>query len=768
VVQVGVVYLGASWVVLQLVSTLMDLLALPQWLGPVTVVLLGVGFLVVTATAWVQSLDSTTQAEEAGEVPTDWEVDAADALASLRAGRLPHLTWGRALVSGVIALSLAIGVAGAWVLVRGGDGLISPTPVSAGDAGTGIAVLPFDADGADVEFMREGMVRLVSASLDGVGDFRAIDSRTVLARWDEQLAGGGRPDLDAMLRVAGRTGARYAVVGSVVPAGGEVRVDVDVYDLDDGANVADVRVEGTADGILDLVDRLTVALARELLGATGADDVGARTLASITTSSPEALRFYLEGERIHRKGNVEDAMELFAQATAIDSTFALAWMRLNDAAGWAVGQQYIGAEAMERARVFRDRLSPRREELLEARSHGWGEGIGLMSEYVRRYPDDAEAWHRLGNDVLHHIWQEGGVPEFSRARAEEALRRAAELDPGFAPYRIHLVDFAFLRGDDVAARAEMEAYFANGGGANDYSVMWNAGYRILFGPEEGVEAAVREAEGTPDYDMAVALAMGTMGGSMGSDLRSRDLKLRRAKEVTDAGEPRHTLAPWLRNAGLMREWEQVLRQGRRLPAELPVALSEALYARAVLGRDLGIFSAEPESRACEGADDCFEEVLGRLVHGALTGHKDEYRVALAQVDERVDAWEATLPPDFRYYARGWSTSVVGLAQYVAGDVEDAVRLWDTTAGWADGKHLVRGMLAEERRDVEGAIRYYDAALWTADRPLASYRLAALLESEGRSDEAEPHWRRLGLIWAEADEDFGPAAEMRAALERLGR
>jgi tetratricopeptide (TPR) repeat protein len=147
---------------------------------------------------------------------------------------------------------------------------------------------------------------------------------------------------------------------------------------------------------------------------------------------------------------------------------------------------------------------------------------------------------------------------------------------------------------------------------------------------------------------------------------------------------------------------------------------------------------------------------------------DEYRVALPQVDERVDALVATLPQDFRYYARGSYTSVVGLARFVAGDVEGAVRLWDTTGGWADGKHLVRGMLAEERGDVEGAIRYYDAALWTADRPLASYRLATLLEFEGRSDEAEPHWRRLGHIWAEADDDFGPAVEMRAALERLDR
>jgi protein-S-isoprenylcysteine O-methyltransferase Ste14 len=92
IVQALLVYLAASYAVLQLVETLKELLALPDWIGPVTVILVGIGLLLITATAWVQSLDSTTKVEEAGEVPTDWEIDAADALASLKAGRLPHLT----------------------------------------------------------------------------------------------------------------------------------------------------------------------------------------------------------------------------------------------------------------------------------------------------------------------------------------------------------------------------------------------------------------------------------------------------------------------------------------------------------------------------------------------------------------------------------------------------------------------------------------------------------------------------------------------------
>ena len=44
IVQVIVVYLGASWVILQVVDVLLGTLALPEWVGPLVVILLLVGW----------------------------------------------------------------------------------------------------------------------------------------------------------------------------------------------------------------------------------------------------------------------------------------------------------------------------------------------------------------------------------------------------------------------------------------------------------------------------------------------------------------------------------------------------------------------------------------------------------------------------------------------------------------------------------------------------------------------------------------------------
>ena len=763
-VQVGVLYLGASWAVLQLVGTLMEMLGLPDWLGPTTVVLLGVGFLVVIATAWVQSLESTTRAEQAGEVPTDWQVDPADALASLKAGRLPHLTWGRALVGGVVALSLTIAAAGAFVLLGGGQSFIRAVPASADEAAEGIAVLPFEADGADVEFMREGMVRLVSASFDGVGDFRTIDSRTVLARYDEEVGGESRPDLASMLRVAERAGARYAILGSVVPAGPTVRVNAALYDVSDGSNVGDVQVEGTAEGILELVDRLTVEIATELLGATGAEEAMSRTLASITTESPEALKIYLDGERLLRGGEVDDAAERFEEALRVDSTFALAWMRLNDADGWTP-QQARGNVAMDQARRFRERLSRRRDELLTARSSGRAAGIPLLQAYVRRYPDDAEAWHRLGDYALHRILEERGVPDFSIEAMAGALERAVELDPGFAPYRIHIVELALLRADSLAARQTIDAYWENGGAENRFSESWDASFRLFFGLESGVPSALADV-----LDRR-GPRLGLIAASVGADLRSRDLEYRRTREERGGG----SRAPWLLHAGRLREWRTVTEdvsglQNGPTPV-LPSFMARQQYGVAELDPDRWHVDAATE---CGDADACLQATLGLLLHAAAEGHQAEYEEAVGAWDRRVaDALQAAAngsgSQQDTAVVRNNLESFRAWADLAAGDPRAALERWRLFSGrtYRVGARILGMALAfEAENDLERAEQHYRAALFMPERPVATYRLARLFERTGRTSEALTEYRRLEMMWADADLDFPPWVETRAALTRL--
>lgn len=177
-VQVLLVYLGASWVVLQIADTLTEALSLPEWVLPVCVLLLLVGLIIILATAWVQSLPSTTAKEEAGELPTDWEIAPKDVVTSLKSGRLPHLTWGRAVLGGVVALSLLFGGTGLYVGFTGGPGRLGPQEAGADEAAAGIAVVPFAITGGeDLDLWREGMVDLTRELMRETGQGSVADVR---------------------------------------------------------------------------------------------------------------------------------------------------------------------------------------------------------------------------------------------------------------------------------------------------------------------------------------------------------------------------------------------------------------------------------------------------------------------------------------------------------------------------------------------------------------------------------------------------------------
>lgn len=447
VVRILLFYGGVSWVVLQITETLTGLLSLPEWVGPVAVLLLFVGLVVVLATAWVQSLPQTTAREEAGEIPTDWQVAPGDVFASLRRGRLPHLTWGRAILGGVFALALLFGVAGLYVIVRGPDSLLGPAEAGAEGTSSGIAVLPFHVTGPDLDLYREGMVDLVSANLDGLSGFRAVDSRTVLARWSRDVGDGEEAELNDALRVAAGTGARYAVVGSGVELGGTIRFSADIYDLDTREKVGSGQVEGGADEVLGLVDALTVDVMRSLLEATERGSTAQDfRLASLLTESVPALREYLEGDAAFRRGRFEEAREHLERAVQEDSTFALAHWRLGEALGWIDG--ITDPESLahkDRAAELRDRLPPREATLLEVSASISNqrpeEELPVLEEYLARYPDDPDGWYFL-EEVGFHNPVVGGP---SDRRVEKALYEAVELDPTFGPYYQHALEWASAR-----------------------------------------------------------------------------------------------------------------------------------------------------------------------------------------------------------------------------------------------------------------------------------------------------------------------------------
>ncbi len=456
IVRVLLVYLGAAWGVLEVADLLQDSLSLPNWVVPVALLLLLIGLVVIISTAFVQATPATGQKQDAGELPGAWEVDPKDFAASLKKGRLPHLTWGRSILGGVFAFWFLFGLAGLYVVIKDRGQSFAPVEAMAGEAAEGIAIVPFTVRGPDLEVWREGMVDLLSTNLDDVGGYRTIDSRTLMARWNEAVKGDEDADLATILDVARATGARYVVNGSALAVGGDIRLAADVYDVASGEEVGSAQVEGAADSVLSLVNRLAVQALQALLAEAGGESVTARAAMSLTTASLPALKAYLEGEAYYRQADFDRAIEAYERALVEDPDMALAHFRLGDAYGWAENiNTERGMEHLLEAQRLGERLSSRDRAIMEgnvALLAGDISAVADVREITRRYPDDPDAWFLLSEFYFHYS-------EELLLDWDDLLRvfeRPVELEPGFAPYYIHLFDYAVIQRDTATASRVLE------------------------------------------------------------------------------------------------------------------------------------------------------------------------------------------------------------------------------------------------------------------------------------------------------------------------
>lgn len=298
-----------------------------------------------------------------------------------------------------------------------------------------LAVLPFSVSGgAGVASLGQGMVDLLSRSLDEAEGLRTIDPGTVVT-----IAGrhGGSVPLDAGTGrgIAHRLGAGLYVLGSVHMIGRQLRIQARLYDE---ANVAagpqaQGSVEGDTTQLFELVDRLSAQL---LLARRRGPALLRAPTAALTTHSLPALKIYLDAERALRAGKVDSAIAGFERAGVEDSTFALAHYRLAVSAVWQgpglpAPRWALAEAAAQRAVAFADRLSARDRRLLAAYAlYFRGAADSAEREYrgiLADYPDDLDAEFELGN-LLHHYNPLRGRP---RAETRELFDRVLALDPGF-------------------------------------------------------------------------------------------------------------------------------------------------------------------------------------------------------------------------------------------------------------------------------------------------------------------------------------------------
>jgi DNA-binding SARP family transcriptional activator/TolB-like protein len=397
-----------------------------------------------------------------------------------RAGRPRRLRWWRrrrASISALVGLMLALGTT--ILISRARLTRVPMTP-------NRLAVLPFSVQGPrEYAYLREGLPTLLSVALDGIDSLSMVDPRSVQRALHHESGAVLDPLLAGSL--AERVGAQFYVLGEVVGAGTRIRISATTYDrADRRAPVARAMAEGEGEGVLGLAD----ALARQLLAARKPTPAARLTrAAALTTSSLEAFKSYLEGERALRNRHHGEALQAFRRAIDLDTAFALAYYQL------AVTERVSGSPDSALARARRalehsNRLPEMHRTLLRAivavLTGEADQAERLYRRVVAEHPDHLEAWYMLG-ELLQH-----GNPGRGRSMAESrsAFERMLVLSPGDHRAVWHLARVAGTEGD----RAMLRSWLRQVDSTSDDAWRAQVVHAFAFGGDQEQEKVVAQLQ----------------------------------------------------------------------------------------------------------------------------------------------------------------------------------------------------------------------------------------------------------------------------------
>jgi DNA-binding SARP family transcriptional activator/TolB-like protein len=361
-------------------------------------------------------------------------------------GVIPHARRGmsRRIIAGIAVL------AGAAILVSAI--LFRREAVPASGSGTAVAVLPFAIHSdSSIDYLREGLVGLLSSDLDGAGDLRAVDPRALLKY------SAANPDADDQAHaasVARHFNADLIVQGEAAQAGEKLRISAGLFDLRaPGSPISTATVEGDRTRLFELVDQLASTLLSGRYRLPGDRLIQSAT---VTTQSIPALKAYLAGEQDFRAGRYSRAVEAFDRATSLDSTFALAYYRMSVAAEWD-SRPDLESRAASAALRFSTHLSDHDRNLVEAfaarRARNPDKAEMLYRRIVREFPDDVEAWFQLGEILFH----DNALRGRSFTESREAWEHVLKIVPSDADAVVHLARVLARTGPPSALNSLVQA-----------------------------------------------------------------------------------------------------------------------------------------------------------------------------------------------------------------------------------------------------------------------------------------------------------------------
>ena len=371
------------------------------------------------------------------KVPADRYRSGAEMVRALESAG-PHAKARAHRVRWTLAAGVAVALAGVGAI------LARPTVTLDRNKVMGFPLL---ARGGVPQFEVEQVEEAVAAAMQDTDPLRWLRARLF-------LGGDARGNLtaDSATRVARKRGARYWLGGSLARISDSTVVRLELYDAGGDSLVAsraEVGAPGTPAYVLAF--RAVNMLLPKVVGRS--THVAEKYLEQ---HRPAAVAKWLAGEVAYRNARYRDALALYREALAADSTLVPAALKGAMAASWLV--QYPAADSLVQLALRNEaELPPPNRLLAHGMAHQFaGDGDSAAIWYrraVQQNPEWSEAWYSVG-EAAYHLWPAGDDLD---SVANDAFLRSVQADPDFAPVVFHLAELAIARNDlghaaDLVAR----------------------------------------------------------------------------------------------------------------------------------------------------------------------------------------------------------------------------------------------------------------------------------------------------------------------------
>jgi serine/threonine protein kinase/predicted Zn-dependent protease len=231
-------------------------------------------------------------------------------------------------------------------------------------------------------------------------------------------------DKSVASQVANKAEAKWMLLGSILQVEPQVILTSQLVEVESGRVLSSERITGEpGEKIFSMVDKLTVEVKKDLSLPVQAQREETPKVADVTTHSPEAYRYYLEGlENMYKMYNIE-AENSFKKALEFDSTFAMAYLWL--AAGVGTGTKEEQKRLIAKVVKYSDKVSQKEKYYIKSQeakiSGNYNQAIKELQKIVERYPDEKLAFFMIGQ--IYH----SNLREFEES--VRYLNKAIEIDP---------------------------------------------------------------------------------------------------------------------------------------------------------------------------------------------------------------------------------------------------------------------------------------------------------------------------------------------------